>query len=499
MQMVDQNGSIAEPAFRLFRIFLQVLIFLAGVAVCRWGVRTFFLNRGWKSNRWRNSYSAVNILLLALLFLFRAPADKLLTTFGDSISRLRPESELGWLTATMVGIYYALITSSILLLAIHAVGLVYWFAEHRIDAWQSRLRASATVESNPQFHVSRIFRVSIHLLCTLLATVLVLAYFFYGFAVFPRTRIFTADLLKVLGPPLQDAAKEFDSYLPNLGYLFVILLLGWIVLKGLKFFFGSIRRGTIVFDKFPAYWAEPTYKLSRTILFLFVLMVSFPYLPGAHSAFFRGFSVFIGALVTFGSSGVIGNLLAGILLTYARAFKVGDVVRIEGVYGKITEKTLLITRVVTAGQEHVYIPNSKVLAASVTNYSVHGLSGGFAVGILVTIGYEVDWRVVHKLLLEGAARTEQIAPEPAPRVLENSFGNYSVEYALRAWTKTSEEIFETCAALRRNVLDAFADAGVEIMTPTILSHRDASDLAVPADRFPNRSQPQGIRITVDPP
>src|SRR5271156_5006121 len=160
MQVVDQNGSIAEPAFRLFRLFLQLLIFLAAVAVCRWGVRTFFLNRGRKSNRWRNSYSVVNFLFLALLFLFRAPADKLLTAFGDSISRLRPESELGWLTAAMVGLYYALIASSILLLAIHAVGLVYWFAERRIDGWQSRLRASGTVESNPQFHASRICRVS---------------------------------------------------------------------------------------------------------------------------------------------------------------------------------------------------------------------------------------------------------------------------------------------------------------------------------------------------
>jgi small-conductance mechanosensitive channel len=208
--------------------------------------------------------------------------------------------------------------------------------------------------------------------------------------------------------------------------------------------------------------------------------------------------LFFGALVTFGSSGVIGNLFAGILLTYQRAFRLGDVVRIEGVYGRVTEKTLLITRVVTAGNEHVTIPNSKVLADSVTNFSVHGLGNGFALGITATIGYDVDWRIVQKLLLEGAARTQQIVTEPAPRAMVNSLGNYSVEYELRTWTKTSEEIFETGAALRQNVLDAFADAGVEIMTPTILSHRDASALAVPAERFPNRPHPEGIRINVDP-
>ena len=111
--------------------------------------------------------------------------------------------------------------------------------------------------------------------------------------------------------------------------------------------------------------------------------------------------------------------------------------------------------------------------------------------VLVTIGYDVDWRTVHKLMLEGAARTEQIATDPTPGVLEQSFGNYSVEYHLRAWTRTSEGIFETYAALRRSVLDAFADGGVEIMTPTILSHRDASELAVPVDRFPNRPRPGG--------
>jgi small-conductance mechanosensitive channel len=498
MQTIDPAGGIAQESFRLFGIFLRCSIFLAAVAVCHWGMRTFFLSRGGKSNRWRNSFSATNFAALVLLFLLRGPAEKLLTGLGNLLSRFAPPSEMGLPAAALVGIYYLTIGSSMLLLTLHAVGLMYWFGDRRVDAWQSRLRAGGAAEFSPQFHASRIFRAGIHVLCKLLVITIVLVYFFEGFSIFPRTRIFTAGLTKWLGPPLRDANKAFENYLPNLGYLFVILLFGWILRKALKYFFKSIERGTIIFAKFPVEWAEPTYKLCRTAIFLLILVVSFPYLPGAKSPLFRGFSLFFGALLTFGSSGLIGNLLAGILLTYQRAFKLGDVVRIEGVYGKITEKTLLITRVITVGNEHVAIPNSKLLAASVTNYSAHHLTDGFALGITATIGYDVDWRVVHKLLLDGAAQTEQIATEPAPRVLENSFGNYSVEYELRVWTKTSEEMFETCANLRRNVLDAFANAGVEIMTPTILSLRDASELAVPVERFPNRPQPPGIRITVDP-
>lgn len=498
MQTFDPAGGIAQESFRLFGIFLRCSIFLAGVAVCHWGVRTFFLSRGGKSNRWRNSFSATNFAALLLLFLLRGPAEKLLTGLGNLLSRFAPPSEMGLPAAALVGIYYLTIGSSMLLLTLHAVGLIYGFGDRRVDAWQSRLRAGGAAEFSPQFHASRIFRAGIHVLCKLLAITIVLVYFFEGFSIFPRTRIFTAGLTKWLGPPLRDADKAFENYLPNLGYLFVILLFGWILCRALKYFFKSIERGTIVFAKFPVEWAEPTYKLCRTAILLLILVVSFPYLPGAQSPLFRGFSLFVGALLTFSSSGLIGNLLAGILLTYQRAFKLGDVVRIEGVYGKITEKTLLITRVITVGNEHVAIPNSKVLAASVSNYSAHHLTDGFALGITATIGYDVDWRVVHKLLLDGAAQTEQIATEPAPRVLENSFGNYSVEYELRVWTKTSEEMFEICANLRRNVLDAFANAGVEIMTPTILSLRDASELAVPVERFPNRPRPPGVRITVDP-
>lgn len=498
MQAIDQNLDIAETSFHLIQFVLRLLIFVGAVAACRWGLRTFLLSRNRKSARWLNLFSAGNLVALIVLRLLRDPAEKILTVLGEMIGRLRSVTQSDWPPTVLVGLYYALIATSVLFAAFYLVGMIYRFGDLRIDAWQSRLRASGTSETSPRFHVSRIIQVGIHVICTILSVTLILVYFFHGFRMFPRTRIFVAALVKFLGPPLSDAYKAFQNYVPNLGYIFVILVCGWILRKALKYFFKSIQRGSIVFANFPVEWAEPTYKLSRAGLFLLVLVVSFPYLPGANTPLFRGFSLFFGALLTFGSSGFIGNLLAGILLTYQQAFRLGDVVRIEGTYGRITKKTLLITRLLTIGNEHVVIPNSKVLAASVTNYSAHSDSGGFALGITATIGYEIDWRIVHKLLLEGAARTEQIVTDPAPRVQVNSFGNYSVEYELRTWTRNAEEIFDTCTALRLNVLDAFADSGIEIMTPAILSLRDASELAVPAERFPNRPKPEGIRVNVDP-
>lgn len=112
MQSLDQSGSIAESALRLFRLLLNFLIFLAAVATARWGIHTFLLNRGARTGRWRIRFSAVNATVLVLLVVLRGPAEKLLTTVGDAISPLRPESELGWLSGFLVGTYYALIASA---------------------------------------------------------------------------------------------------------------------------------------------------------------------------------------------------------------------------------------------------------------------------------------------------------------------------------------------------------------------------------------------------
>src|SRR5664279_3684079 len=129
MQALDQSGSISESAFRLSRLFLQILIFLLAVAASRWGTRTILLRRGTRSNRWRNSFFAINLTVLVLLLFLRVPAEKLLTTVGGAIARLRPASELGCVGGMLAGLLYVAIATSILLLAIHVVGLVYWFAD----------------------------------------------------------------------------------------------------------------------------------------------------------------------------------------------------------------------------------------------------------------------------------------------------------------------------------------------------------------------------------
>jgi small-conductance mechanosensitive channel len=172
-------------------------------------------------------------------------------------------------------------------------------------------------------------------------------------------------------------------------------------------------------------------------------------------------------------------------------------VRIGETTGTVLEKTLLVTKVRTTRNEEMTIPNGAVLSNAVQNYSARAASGGLALTVTAGIGYDVDWRRIHGLMIDAAGRTEHILAEPAPLVLQTSLGDFAVSYELRAWTDRADIMFVTSSILRRNVLDAFNTAGVEIMTPNVLAHRDASGLAVPEERFPHRGAARGIVVDVN--
>ena len=385
------------------------------------------------------------------------------------------------------------------MLAIQLVGALYWGVEGRLDVWRARVRAAKgmgaakDVRTDLLAAVARLNRA----IRALLLTGFLLSFLTVTFQLFPATAPVVGALRLYLGDPTRTIGLAIFHYLPSLGYLTVIGALGWLASRALRYLFRALGTGSLAIRGFHAEWAEPTYKLCRTLLLLFLLMVSFPYLPGAGSQFFQGFSVFVGALLTLGSTSAIGNIVAGTVLTYTRAFRVGDMVRLGETYGVVLEKSLLVTRVRTFENEEVTIPNSTVLASAVVNYSAGAANGGVVLTVRAGIGYDVDWQTVHRLMQEGAARTEHVLVDPAPQIWQTDLGDYAVHYELRAATNRPAAMFAIQSALRQNVLDAFNRAGVEIMTPSILAHRDASGAAIPTETFPQRSPRRGIAVNVE--
>jgi small-conductance mechanosensitive channel len=186
-------------------------------------------------------------------------------------------------------------------------------------------------------------------------------------------------------------------------------------------------------------------------------------------------------MVSVGSSAAFSNIMAGLVMTYMRSFRVGDRIRIGDVMGDVEEKTLLVTRIRTFHGETVTMPNSALMAGNTINYTVAAQSAdhGLRLHTQVTIGYDVPWRQVHGLLLGAAAATEGVLKDPAPFVLQKGLEDFYVTYEINVHTDEPRKMNFIYSVLHQNIQDAFAAAGVEIMSPHYRAERDGNALAVP--------------------
>ncbi len=301
---------------------------------------------------------------------------------------------------------------------------------------------------------------------------------------FPSTRYTSTQITNWLFYELAAFAKMLIGYIPNLILVLIICLLTSYLLKVNHYIFDEVRDGRLAVRGFYPDWAEPTAKLVRILIVAAAAIVVFPYLPGSSSPAFKGISVFLGVLLSLGSTSAVAHGVAGTILTYMRAFQVGDFVRIGNDMGEVVEKTLLVTRICTQKKEVVTIPNGTVLGGVVVNYSAEARQKGVIFHTTVTIGYNAPWRKVHELLLAAALATDDVLHDPPPFVLQTALNDFYVAYELNAYTAKPADMLHTYSVLHQNIQDRFNEAGVEINSPHYTSLRDGNQTTIPENYLP---------------
>lgn len=326
--------------------------------------------------------------------------------------------------------------------------------------------------------------------------IIALLYFYLPLVLsfFPWTQRYSDRLVGYVLDPLGRILGAIGAYLPNLLFIAIIVFVARYALKIVHLVFNAMGSGTLQLGGFDRDWAEPTYKIVRFLIIAFVMVVMFPYLPGADSDAFKGVSLFLGVLVSFGSSSAIANIVAGTVLTYTRAFNVGDRVRIGETTGDVVAKSLLVTRVRTIKNVDVTIPNAMVLSTHVLNYTAMAAGPGIILHTGVTIGYDVPWRQVHQLLVDAAKATTDVQAEPAPFVVQTSLDDFYVSYELNAYTANAKAMARVYGELHANIQDAFNAAGVEIMSPHYKALRDGNVATIPAEHRAKDYVPPSFRV-----
>jgi len=332
---------------------------------------------------------------------------------------------------------------------------------------------------------------------------LFLAYLWLAYVLtrFAYTRVWGEALGAYLTTTISQLALGALAAIPGLFTVVLILVATRWVTRIVGAFFDSVQGGAVSVPWLHADTANPKKRIAIALLWVFAIVVSYPYLPGSDSNVFKGVSVFVGLVLSLGSTGIVNQAMSGLVLMYSRALKPGDYVYAADTEGRVVDLGLLSTKIRTNKRELVTIPNAVLVGSATKNYSRFAAEdGGVLLYTSVTIGYDAPWRRVHSLLVAAAERTAGLRQEPPPFVRQTALSDFYVEYQLNACLERPEDRLTVLSSLHENIQDCFNEAGVQIMSPHYEGDPPAPKL-VPPERWnpaPFDAVPRAARSTASP-
>ena len=432
---------------------------------------------------------------------FNEPPGKLTTNYLNVIKRevLKAKEEnslfnwlkrLGFICLLIAGITFI----------IYCINRLFNYLSHILSLNQVKYFKGFSIGKvqllSPTQHYTSAIRVNnvLRLAIIILALYLALPLFF---SIFPQTKSFADVLLHWIFTPVKAIIAGVINFLPDLFTIFVIYIATRYLVKLVRYFTAEIDKDTIHINGFYREWAWTTFKIIRFLIYAFMFVIIFPYLPGSKSPAFQGVSVFLGILVSLGSSSAIANMIAGLVITYMRPFKIGDHVKIGEVVGNVIEKNLLVIRIRTIKNEDITVPNSTVLNSHTINYSANAKEVGLIIHTTVTIGYDVPWRDMHLALKDAALKTEYILQTPVPFVLQTSLDDFYVSYEINAYTKEANKQSTIYSQLHQNIQDVCNERGIEIMSPHYGAIRDGNTTTIPPNYIPTEYKAPAFHVNTN--
>jgi len=355
-------------------------------------------------------------------------------------------------------------------------------------------------------------------LAGLLRLILVLAtfYLYISFILsrFPATRALGNALLSKIVNRLNQAVAAFVEYLPNLVIIVLIAVLTYYLIQFVNLIITELGRDD-AYSWFYPEWVQPTNRLATVLLVIIACILATPYMPGFNSPAFQGIGLLLGALFTLGSSSAVADAIAGIILIYTRAFRLGDIVQIGEIQGEVVEKSVFVTRILTFRREVITVPNSSVLKSNLINFNAVSRIPGIPkiasriredsteprelkeyllLHTTITLGYDVPWRTIHAVLIQAAEATPGVISDPPPFVLQTGLNDFHVSYELQAYTDRPELMPQIYSELHQNLQDYCNQAGIEILSPAYAALRDGNHSTIPGQYLPEDYTPPSFQV-----
>lgn len=161
----------------------------------------------------------------------------------------------------------------------------------------------------------------------------------------------------------------------------------------------------------------------------------------------------------------LSNIASGVMLIVLRPFRAGDAVQIAGLEGVVENVRIFQTRMHTADNREIILPNSQITASPIINYTARGER---RIEIPLAMAFGDDLKGLRELLLAIATSHPKIKAEPAPEVVVTAVGETAVSVLLRAWVRANDYA-AVHAELLETILEDFSQRRARFPLPAPIS------------------------------
>ncbi|MEI7490713.1 MAG: mechanosensitive ion channel family protein [Bacteroidota bacterium] len=398
-------------------------------------------------------------------------------------NRIQQNSEAG----IVKSVIFSGIVLVLLILFIFLVNKLHNYFDRKIVAAKTGLLTKLKIRDYQVFPLKRQIQI-LHFLNVITRYAFIILLFFTALwltsYLLPWTKVYSLIFLGFILQPVKNFLNAIWFFIPNFLTIIVIVYITVLVIRLFRFLKTEIEKGEFRLKGFYPEWALPVFNIIRFLIWVFTVILIYPYLPGSDSKVFQGVSVLVGLLFSITSASVLGNLIAGFTLTFTRAFQLGDRIKIGNDIGDVVEKTLAVTKIRTIKNEIITIPNSKISSSEVVNYTTLAGDSGLILHTTVSIGYDTPWRQVHQLLIDAAKATDFILHHPEPFVFQTSLDDFYISYQINAYTRDADKMGFILSELHKNIQETFNKSKVEIMSPHYRALRDGNKITTPGVPVP---------------
>lgn len=247
--------------------------------------------------------------------------------------------------------------------------------------------------------------------------------------------------------------KQILEYSPKLISAFIILFLGLYTIRIINRLIRRIMTKRDLDPTLTKFLADILLWILRVLLFVTVIDKL-----GIGTSSFVAILGAIGLAVGLSLQGSLSNFAGGMLIILFKPFKVGHTIEAQGIIATVSEIQIFVTKLITANNQTVFIPNALLSNGIITNYS---MLGNRRADLTFSISYDSDIKKAKDIIQNIMDSNPKILDYPAPEVFVKNLTDSAIQLAVRPWAK-SEDYGDVFANTLEDCKNAFDAAGITI-------------------------------------